>query len=765
MANLAIDENERNVLGAVTNDPAEIIKSLLVNPITGALLCEADILSTNTNIGSTILGGTAGSVLFLDIGSTLGEDNTHFFWDATNHRLGLLNNTPATTFDLGATHQFQINSTGNIVKLNNVPISFPAIQGGANTFLQNDGSGNLSWVLGTGGGYNLIQNQGVSVTQRTTINLSNLLTASDVGGKTALTIDTVNLANDNTFITNLTTNTTFLADFVTNLELDTILFNSFVTDIANNTTFITALTNNATFITDLTSNPTFITNISGAVSVVADGVTIIGDGTIGNPLVAVGGGGGGGGTYFVDQTPDNGTYGLLLGNVDGINTQYTVSQGSYITGKLEVFRNGLIQLQGATDDWVETTPGSGTFDFNVAPLAGSIITVVYQTSSSVPADEKVKVSATDTTPGYLNPKLNIHSSDTSVTVTKTITNPGINEILDYDLTNTGGGTYSNILGQANQFLPIGEYREDTSGNYSGERFFGNMFRDVGTNRIYVLMENTTTAGGTRTTEKLRIFKNDFGSYYMENEGIIIDNTTTTGGAAYSMSNVDWCTDGVYLYARVFYYKVAGPTYKIDVIRFDLDGTNPQAINIYTHIGLNPDDVTWTLKPPAGNDYFTQAMCVVGTDLYMTYSIFNVGTNHFEAKILKFAITNPVFNLALTNTYDATPGGINGRSMTYNTNNTEFYISGQGSNKTIITNYNIVGANFLPITSGTFSEFSYGVIGRGTTNQTYSLCNTEFTPTSIIIYVVDFMLDSGIKGVNTPTSSFAYWLTTYTYPTF
>lgn len=92
-------------------------------------------------------------------------------------------------------------------------------------------------------------------------------------------------------------------------------------------------------------------------------------------------GGGGGVSTFIDQTPDNGTYGLLSGAVDGVNTTFTVSNGSYTSGTLLVQQNGLTLLQGASDDWVETTPGSGTFDFNTAPSIGDIITVEYQTSS------------------------------------------------------------------------------------------------------------------------------------------------------------------------------------------------------------------------------------------------------------------------------------------------------------------------------------------------------------------------------------------------
>lgn len=51
----------------------------------------------------------------------------------------------------------------------------------------------------------------------------------------------------------------------------------------------------------------------------------------------------------------------------------------------------------------------------------------------------VKATTADTTPSYLDDKINIHSSDSSVSVTKTITNPAGNEIVDYDLTVTGSG--------------------------------------------------------------------------------------------------------------------------------------------------------------------------------------------------------------------------------------------------------------------------------------------------------------------------------------
>lgn len=58
------------------------------------------------------------------------------------------------------------------------------------------------------------------------------------------------------------------------------------------------------------------------------------------------------------------------------------------------------------------------------------------------ADEQVKVSATDTTTGYLDNKIELVSG-TNTTVTKTILNPGANEKIRYQVNSTGGSGVSN----------------------------------------------------------------------------------------------------------------------------------------------------------------------------------------------------------------------------------------------------------------------------------------------------------------------------------
>ncbi len=56
------------------------------------------------------------------------------------------NTSPVSKLNVGTTSQFQVNSTGNLNKVNNVPYSFPATQGTVDQVLKNDGSGNLSWA-------------------------------------------------------------------------------------------------------------------------------------------------------------------------------------------------------------------------------------------------------------------------------------------------------------------------------------------------------------------------------------------------------------------------------------------------------------------------------------------------------------------------------------------------------------------------------------------------------------------------------------------
>lgn len=216
-----------------------------------------------------------------------------------------------------------------------------------------------------------------------------------------------------------------------------------------------ALAGDTTFLNALTSNATFQTAVNNFVT----------------------GGGSGGGSIQIDQTPSNGTYGLLTGAVNGTNKVFTVSLNEYTTGKLEVFLNGLIQLQGTTDDWKETTPASGTFEFIVAPAINDIITVVY-TIVAVPV-------------ATLDVQLNGVSVEDPVDTINFIAPTGIvstpsTGVVDVDLS-------ALIAGGARTIAELGKeyklsYMGSTPNYLKGMAFFGNFL--VWNNNIFSTDSNT-----------------------------------------------------------------------------------------------------------------------------------------------------------------------------------------------------------------------------------------------------------------------------------
>lgn len=73
------------------------------------------------SIGGAMTGGTDGSVLFIHPANTIAQDNSNFFWDATNHRLGIGMTAPTALLSLngGTTAALGINlgdSTANLYR-------------------------------------------------------------------------------------------------------------------------------------------------------------------------------------------------------------------------------------------------------------------------------------------------------------------------------------------------------------------------------------------------------------------------------------------------------------------------------------------------------------------------------------------------------------------------------------------------------------------------------------------------------------------------
>jgi hypothetical protein len=130
---------------------------------------------------------------------------------------------------------------------------------------------------------------------------------------------------------------------------------------------------------------TFTTSLKGLAPASGGGTTnfLRADGTWAAPS---GGGGGGNTQIYIDQTPDNGAYGLLSGLINGTNSLFTVSQGTYVSGTLVVALDGIVLTQGASQDYVETSPASGTFTLSFAPPTGSVLTCWYNKTVVVGAN-------------------------------------------------------------------------------------------------------------------------------------------------------------------------------------------------------------------------------------------------------------------------------------------------------------------------------------------------------------------------------------------
>jgi hypothetical protein len=61
------------------------------------------------SIGGSITSATAGSVLFAGTSGVLQQDNTNFFWDDTNNRLGIGTNAPDYKLDIVGTSRIKLN--------------------------------------------------------------------------------------------------------------------------------------------------------------------------------------------------------------------------------------------------------------------------------------------------------------------------------------------------------------------------------------------------------------------------------------------------------------------------------------------------------------------------------------------------------------------------------------------------------------------------------------------------------------------------------
>ncbi|MBI4457837.1 hypothetical protein HY633_02640, partial [Candidatus Uhrbacteria bacterium] len=145
------DTNSRLGIGTVSPSGAVHILSAASNK----LIIQKTAAAQDSSLSIWANGANSPTNVSWDIGTRPSDNDLAFYsYDGTtsSDRMVILNSgnvgvgtsSPGQTFTVGA-DTFQVNSSGNLVKVNNVAYSWPGSQGAASTSLVNDGAGNLSW--------------------------------------------------------------------------------------------------------------------------------------------------------------------------------------------------------------------------------------------------------------------------------------------------------------------------------------------------------------------------------------------------------------------------------------------------------------------------------------------------------------------------------------------------------------------------------------------------------------------------------------------
>lgn len=153
-----------------------------------------------------------------------------------------------------------------------------------------------------------------------------------------------------------------------------------IEDLANNNDFIDFLIANSYFTTSLANDSNFLTNLitnlntGGLLAVVTDGVTITGDGTTLDPLVAVGNG-----ALPLDVQLNGASVENPVGTINFIAPSGTVTSPS--TGVVDVDLNSIINATSGTELWLGNG-FTGANQYNNAMVFGDYIISAFRTNSN-----------------------------------------------------------------------------------------------------------------------------------------------------------------------------------------------------------------------------------------------------------------------------------------------------------------------------------------------------------------------------------------------
>lgn len=107
--------------------------------------------------------------------------------------------------NVGLANGLQVSNAGNITRINGIATSFPAAQGAANTYLRNDGAGNLSWSTVAGGSDVTAQNGVLTGNGSTITGVASL--PVNLGGTGATSLSGLVVGNGTSAFTAITTGT------------------------------------------------------------------------------------------------------------------------------------------------------------------------------------------------------------------------------------------------------------------------------------------------------------------------------------------------------------------------------------------------------------------------------------------------------------------------------------------------------------------------------------------------------------------------------
>lgn len=324
------------------------------------------------------------------------------------------------------------------------------------------------------------------------------------------------------------------------------------------------------------------------------------------------------------------------------------------------------------------------------------------------------------------------------------------------LYSTSTGSSSFDLGYS--YISLG--KRSTDGTPYGEIVENNVFVNTTTNRVYTIF------GNNDNTPSLRIFKNDYGTYYKESEVTISlsDLSLTTGT---DILEVSWTCDESYIYAIVNYEKSTSTTFqRIDVVRYDLDGTNPIATNIFAqspYVSNARNSSSWQ-QGLSDTEY--RALTIVGTSLWTTWTV-RTGASTYIRELREYTISGTTYTLANTYTVTGINNTTNAFNLRYDATNNCFYFGGTNStsNYTLIDVYTISGSNIGLTAEQYYPEFGYG------NNRPNGVLNDGFNISSVIdkvthneIYVVQ--AETGSSGsLGAGPTAFSYRLFVHKMPKF